>query len=339
MSPNGFVISMDVEKVSVLMPSFNHGPYIEQAIRSVWAQTYRPLELVVVDDCSSDQTYDIANQLRNLSPIPMTVVRNAKNLGICATLNRALSLCHGAWVSILASDDWYAAEKIERQVHEAARLGGAFGCVHCDSVLVTETGERLGTVYAGSTLPPMSGEAFLDLAYGRANMVAITALIRTDLVRDAGGFDETLKAEDFDFHLRLSKRTRYAFIDEALTYSRVVEGSLGKSPARYLTEMYSVLEKHRDDLGADYRDVIITRAVHGANMSLAHGYWAGFWESVDKGIAACTSREEVLAFLEDVFVVFVSLTARQLVGSHLSSGFRKRASAHYQRWLYRQRGK
>src|SRR5438270_10375032 len=89
--------------VSVLLPSFNHEAYVEQAIRSVLEQSYPAVELVVIDDCSSDRTGEVAAELARAHGF--TFAANPANLGLNATLEKALALSHGEYVSVLASDD------------------------------------------------------------------------------------------------------------------------------------------------------------------------------------------------------------------------------------------
>lgn len=321
--------------VSVIMPSYNHSRFVEQAIRSVWTQTHSAIELIVVDDCSPDDTFDVAKALVDASPIPMTVLQNPKNMGITGTLNHALEHVRGDWVSILASDDWYAPQKIRRQLEEAAKLGDEYGCIHSDSYLVTEAGDVLETVYTTSTLPPMRDQALLDLAYGRANMVAITALIRVPLLTIIGGFDASLRAEDFDLHLSLAKRTRYGFVAEPLTYSRMIDGSLGKSPAKYLPEMFRVLEKHREDLEPNFDDIMRTRALHGVNIAAAHQFWEGLMSAIDLGVDYSHSGIEIAEFLGKSALVLGGLLGRDVLADHTDARLRRILSRAYQSWLYK----
>lgn len=321
--------------VSVVIPSYNHQAFVEQAIQSVWIQTHKHIELIVVDDCSTDNTYQVALSLLGSSPISMKVLRNSRNKGITGTLNHGLEHVKGEWVSILASDDWYASNKIERQLEEAEKRGEAYGCIHSDSYLVTHDGKVAGTVYENSTLPPMTGEALLDLAYGRANMVAISALIRSSLLRTIGGVDSTLRAEDFDLHLSLAKLTRYAFVSEPLTYSRIVEGSLGKSPEKYLSELIVVLEKHREDFSDDFNEIMRTRALHGVNIAAAHQFWEGMMTMIDLGVDYSQSRTDVANFVLKSSVVISSLMARKHLAEKTTPQIRRLLSQAYQSWLYK----
>ena len=98
---------IELPLVSVLMPAYNHQQFVEQAVRSVWAQTYKNIELIVIDDGSSDRTLEILKRLSLQSPISMKVDTHA-NQGICRTLNKCFDLSRGELIAFLASDDQYS---------------------------------------------------------------------------------------------------------------------------------------------------------------------------------------------------------------------------------------
>ncbi|MCS6996045.1 MAG: glycosyltransferase [Casimicrobiaceae bacterium] len=118
--------------VSVLVPSFNHGRFIEQAIESVFAQTWRELELVVIDDGSRDDSPERLRALERRSPIPFRLVLR-ENRGAAATLNEAARLARGQWLHPVNSDDVLPPERIERMVEAVAARGHdwGFGRVEC----------------------------------------------------------------------------------------------------------------------------------------------------------------------------------------------------------------
>jgi alpha-1,3-rhamnosyltransferase len=99
---------------SVVMPAFNHEAYVEDAIRSVLAQSYPRVELVVVDDGSTDRTAEIADRLAREHGF--VFVRNEQNIGLNPTLMKGFTIARGEYVSMLASDDMIMPHKIAREV-------------------------------------------------------------------------------------------------------------------------------------------------------------------------------------------------------------------------------
>ncbi|MGK7951571.1 MAG: glycosyltransferase family 2 protein [Xenococcaceae cyanobacterium] len=103
-------------KVSVIIPAYNTEKYIQKAIASVLAQTLKNLEIIVVDDCSTDDTINV---VQSFNDPRLRLLLNSQNLGAGGARNRALEAARGKWIAVLDSDDWYAPERLERLVQVA----------------------------------------------------------------------------------------------------------------------------------------------------------------------------------------------------------------------------
>ena len=101
--------------VSVIVPVYNCAPYVEQAIRSVMAQSYPAWELIVIDDCSTDTTREIVARVAEEDE-RVHLICNAENLGVAKTRNKGLEQSRGAYVAFLDGDDLWLPEKLERQL-------------------------------------------------------------------------------------------------------------------------------------------------------------------------------------------------------------------------------
>lgn len=102
------------ELVSIIMPSYNTGCFIEETIRSVQAQTYTNWELIIVDDCSTDHTDKVLQT--SLSDKRIIYLKNERNCGAAVSRNRALRKAKGRWIAFLDSDDLWAPTKLEKQI-------------------------------------------------------------------------------------------------------------------------------------------------------------------------------------------------------------------------------
>lgn len=111
------------EIVSIIMPSYNAERYIENAIKSVLAQTYSQWELIIVDDCSSDETVEVISKFKDNR---IRLLQNEKNIGAALSRNRALREASGRWIAFLDSDDIWHPEKLERQLSFMKQTGYAF---------------------------------------------------------------------------------------------------------------------------------------------------------------------------------------------------------------------
>ena len=110
--------------VSIIMPSYNTGRYIAESIRSILAQTYADWELLIVDDCSSDDTDEVVAQF--LGDERIRYFKNERNSGAAVSRNRALREAKGRWIAFLDSDDLWAADKLEKQIAFMEKNGYAF---------------------------------------------------------------------------------------------------------------------------------------------------------------------------------------------------------------------
>ena len=111
--------------VSIIMPSYNCGKYVEDTIRSVQAQTYSNWEIVFMDDCSRDDTIRRVSAMRDKDP-RIHLFQNISNLGAAVSRNNALREAKGRWIAFLDSDDLWESEKLEKQVKFMEENGYAF---------------------------------------------------------------------------------------------------------------------------------------------------------------------------------------------------------------------
>ncbi len=99
--------------VSIIMPSFNTAQYIWDSIKSIQAQTYSNWELIIVDDCSTDNSLEI---IRGFNEPRIILLQNEKNSGAAISRNYALREAKGKWIAFLDSDDIWVPEKLEKQI-------------------------------------------------------------------------------------------------------------------------------------------------------------------------------------------------------------------------------
>lgn len=213
--------------VSVIIPSYNHEKYIEESVRSVWRQTYKNIELIVIDDGSSDQSINILNRLQHDSPIVMKVVQK-ENEGICKTLNLGLKLSSGKYISILASDDRYLETKFDLLVPIIEASDDDVSFIYSRNLNINEDGSQAGSQL--TDLPQSNNELFEDILLFKRFPTICSAVIKRNILVEVGGFNEKYKFEDFDLLLRLTRRHKAIFCNQpTFEYRGSVEGSLGKN--------------------------------------------------------------------------------------------------------------
>jgi glycosyltransferase involved in cell wall biosynthesis len=201
--------------VSVIIPTFNRAGVVTRAIDSALGQTYRPMEVVVVDDGSTDGTPEV---LKTYGDAIVSVVQG--NAGPAAARNRGLRESRGDLVAFLDSDDLWLATKLERQVDLLQRAGAKVPCCLCNTLMKRPQGrEQSSFQIAGLRFAEPQG-LWINPAPVLATRFVLfcqAALIRRDFLLDCGGFDERLwLMEDHDLALRLALRGPWAVIRDSL---------------------------------------------------------------------------------------------------------------------------
>lgn len=130
--------------VSVITPMYNAQKWIEETIRSVQSQTYSHWEMIIVDDCSSDDSPEIVKRLQKQDS-RIRYYRNEANSGVALTRNRAIAYAKGRYVAFLDSDDQWYPTKLERQIGRMEKEQIAFCYSACD--VIDESGKRVNTRY------------------------------------------------------------------------------------------------------------------------------------------------------------------------------------------------
>jgi glycosyltransferase involved in cell wall biosynthesis len=309
--------------VSVLMPAYNHDQYIERAMNSVCCQTYQNVELIIVDDCSTDQTYNKALAKSNAAPIRIDVSRNERNLGISGTFERALALSRGNYICFLASDDAYAPEFVATCLDCIEQSQGDEDiCVHTNAYIMDENGKVTGIYLDDSGLRPLEGKVFWDLlGQERFAMVSSTLFLKKRLLLAVGGFDKALKSEDYDLHLRLSRHARFEYIDAPLFYARYLNGSLGRRPWLYSDSALLALEKHADAMGDRYKEIMRLKTYGSSWSCFVHG---SFYHGVRLFRKGLTYSSPTHTFADITFLIrgIVFGYGRHLAVSGLPTGAR-----------------
>lgn len=136
----------DYGLVSIITPTWNCAKFICETIRSVQAQTYENWELIISDDCSTDNTYNVVEPYMNMDK-RIKYICNERNSGAAITRNNALKVATGKWIAFLDSDDLWLPEKLEKQVAFMAENGYAFS--YHEYTEITEEGQDMGVYVSG----------------------------------------------------------------------------------------------------------------------------------------------------------------------------------------------
>jgi len=240
-------------KVSVIIPAYNCGRYLPDAIESVLCQTHRSFEIVVVNDGSTDDTEKVLLPYRD-----RIVYLGGRNQGASAARNKGFAASRGDLIAYLDADDVWRPEKLTWQVElfEAnpdigvcftdftflgQRFEGDRGFKERDSALLRYPSRQIGSRSHLLTSPLLLEDFLVQQAFPKPSVT----MVRRQCLDRVGGFDESLQiCEDTQMYLRLAKYFKFAYVDEPLVQRRVREDTLASSAdnRRYASVHIQMLE-------------------------------------------------------------------------------------------------
>ncbi len=229
--------------VSMIVLSYNHSRFILETLESVRAQTYKNTELIIIDDCSSDDSVSIIERWLQENAISCTFIRHQKNQGICKSLNEALAVATGKYISMIGSDDIWLPDKIARQVEIMESQPEDVGVLYSDAFQMDQYGHRLPETFitAHRRLPEMPQGWILDTLVEDNFIHGIATLIRRSCYDKVGWYDENLPWEDWDMWMRIARHYRFIFSPTPVATYRVHPESLSHSdPSRMLKDLCDV---------------------------------------------------------------------------------------------------
>ncbi|HYW08064.1 MAG TPA: glycosyltransferase family 2 protein [Longimicrobium sp.] len=210
---------LELPLVSVIIPAFNAAATIRRTLRSALAQTHPAIEVIVVDDGSTDDTAGIVAAIAEEDPrVRLTRVENG---GQAAARNRAIAESSGAFVAPLDADDLWDARKIELQVAKALAAETPPGFVYCFHYRIDEADR----IVAAPEAETREGFVFHRLYHRNFVGTGSAPLFARAAVLEAGGYQKAGNSEDALLQLRVARRHTVAVVAERLVGYRVTPGS------------------------------------------------------------------------------------------------------------------
>lgn len=234
-------------KVSIVMPTFKRGAFLERAIGTVFAQTHTNWELIVVDDNHPGGRHrrDTEQFMRPfLADERVVYLKHERNRGGAAARNTGILSSRGRYVAFLDDDDEWDAEKLEKQLTCFA-AEPALGLVYCGyRRMYVETGQE------SVELPDRRRHTFAKLLAENGIGTTSTVICRRDALIDVGMFDEELPSrQDADLYVRMAREHAIGYIAEPLvTWYRHAGDAIGKNREKAVTAHRIFLHKYRRDL-------------------------------------------------------------------------------------------
>ena len=213
--------------VTVIATCFNHKSFVVNALESIRAQSYKNVELIIVDDHSTDGSQDVIAGWLKRTGTRAKFLAHRKNMGICRSRNDALGHASGKYVACISTDDMWLPERLAAHTAILEKLPTTTAAVYSDAYLMDETGDAVEGMFIEryrSADPPDGGtyEALLE-----GNFIpSLATLVRRSAMQAIGPYDERLVFEDWDMWLRLSQRYDFAYSSTPVARYRLVPTSL-----------------------------------------------------------------------------------------------------------------
>lgn len=257
--------------VTIICLSYNHEKFVKETLNSVVNQNYSPIELIIVDDCSSDTTKSIIEDWIVSRP-HVRFIANEYNLGNTKSFNNALKIAKGDYIIDLAADDLLVPNGIQMQMD--AFQNSTFknlGIVYGNAEIINENGSFNSYYFSvdanGNVISNRkTGDIYASVLSTGDSICSVSTLIKKDVFDFLGGYDETLGYEDLDSWVRASREYEFDFIDAVLIKKRIVSNSLGtdffKKNNKINISTYKILKKALKLNRSKNEDLALQKRVH-----------------------------------------------------------------------------
>lgn len=225
--------------VSIIAACYNQARYAKETLDSIKAQTYKNIELIIWDDCSTDNSVEVIENWIRENDVNCVFLKHTRNMGICKSLNDAFSHVKGKYLQITAVDDVLLPDKIEKQVEALEQSKDKEALVFSDALLMNERSELFQNKFIARHrryLSLESGCFFEDLLDGNF-IPCMTVLYKTSCLHEVGAWDENLIYEDYDMLLRLASAYEFVFMAEPTVKYRIHDSNFHKKYENLNEEM------------------------------------------------------------------------------------------------------
>lgn len=310
--------------VSVVIPSYNHEKYIKECVLSVLNQTYKNLEVFVMDDNSTD---DSAKILKRIKDSRLKVFCSKKNQGTVRTVNKLMNMCKGEYIAVIGSDDVWMEDKIEKQVNYL-KSNKNIGAVFSDAEIIDENNNLYKDddsfdhdVFNCDNVS--SGERMRIFFEKGNHLCHSSSLIRSDVVKEIGLYNVVYRQlHDFDYWVRLINNFNIYILGEKLVKYRRFKNSKKnlsnnscESMIRVVNENNEIIRWMFDNINDDvfidgFKDLFVNNNSHSFEELFCEKYFIllnyTFMGVVNKQLAfsflfRCTNQDRIFELLEKKF--------------------------------------
>lgn len=236
--------------VSVGIPVYNTAKYIRYTLDSIKNQTYSNIEIIVVDDGSTDDSYAQVESWSKENNTAVKLISNKQNSGLTHTCNVILNNAKGKYLQKVDADDILFATKIEKHVQLLEMLGETTALVYSDAQLIDVNGNVLKQDYVDRIEyhGNKSGDTYFDLL--TINYIPNPSVLsRTSVIKEVGGYDANLLFEDWDLWLRIAAKYKLHYDSTATCYYRIHKHSMMADDAKAVVRNNTNIAMYKKNIG------------------------------------------------------------------------------------------
>jgi len=275
--------------LSIIVPNYNNAKYIEECINSILEQTYKNIEIIIIDDASTDHSKEILQRYETDYPF-IKVIYNEQNKGVTNNRDIAIAASAGKFITTLDSDDYYLDnQKLEKEMTLIKNFHdkGQYNIIPFSNiVLVDTTGEKL---FPNAKSSIKEGNIFKNI-FARTCMIPRDFIMTKEQYNLVGGFDTEIPIyEDWDLKIRLSKNNAFYYSKiDGIAYRRHGEGLSSANPEKHMKWLKAIYKKNYNLINRKDRKIIQEGLNHffenAFNCHLHNNFIYQFKKIINKGI-------------------------------------------------------
>ena len=199
--------------VTVIHTCYNHEKFVIESLESVRNQLFQDFEWIILDDASTDNSVSLIIEWIERNQVDCQFIPHSKNKGFCATLNEAIRLARGTYISYFSADDVMMTDKLKVQVALFEERGEKVGVVYSNAYQIDDDGQDLRETFFDThrNIEPHPDGDISKTLMGGNFIPAPSTMIRKACYEKVGGYDERLTLEDWDMWLRISLHFHFAY--------------------------------------------------------------------------------------------------------------------------------
>ncbi len=233
--------------VSVICITRNHERFCIEALDSILNQTYKNLEWIILDAASSDNTPQIIEDWLVANKIVAIFIKEKELKPITVNLNKTLTFAKGEYIQVISLDDILVKDKIVVQVNKF-KIDEKLGVIFGDALKIDTNGKYLDSIFGFNSRDKESleNDDIFKIIVNGNQICAATALVRKEVYRECGSYDENIHIEDWDFWLRVLKSSwKMKYFSHVLVKYRISENSLWHiGNSKIILSIIDILDKH-----------------------------------------------------------------------------------------------